>query len=412
MSVSNTVVKQQYVCNGVTTTFAIPFAWLITSQIAVYKVTVATGERELLVLTTDYTYDPDDVTPTSIITNSAFTDEYAVEVIRETSLTQLADYINNGAFPAEVHEAALDKIVMMIQELANTQESAITINPIDIDNDFDQQLPTSEPLGLLRVNADGDGFEFVLLADLLEEELVLTNITNLQNDMTAVQEDVADHESRIVSLESVTATHESRLNTLDSEVDALQDAVDSQDARISNNESDIADHENRISNLELGMASAGGSGSFQFYAPAGGGAVVMDLYDRQVFAFSKDATQRIVGEIKSTIAATSNQKSLTFEWFGTQDNVNWTIYSYLIKAGMAVDSGTYNYTESAESTITGDKQRMTTTLNFSDANGQIGLQDIDDGDTVLIKIVRDIAAGTEYDADAYIMPVLTQISFT
>ena len=55
---------------------------------------------------------------------------------------------------------------------------------------------------------------------------------------------------------------------------------------------------------------------------------------------------------------------------------------------------------------------MTTTLNISDASGQIGAQDIDEGDDVLILISRGVPAGAEYDGEVYIMPALTKISFT
>ena len=239
------------------------------------------------------------------------------------------------------------------------------------------------------------------------------NITTLTNRMTAAEGDITELESDVIAhqadiedLQTIVAEHEV-------EIGNLQTITDDHETRITANEAELVDHEARITNLEAAPSGGGGGGgSFAFYAPAGVGAVVTDLYNRSVFAFSKDGLQRISGELRSSIAATSNQKTITFGWFGTQDNVKWTVNSFLIKAGQAVDSGTFEYTESVEETITGNKELMTTTLNISDASGQIGAQDIDEGDDVLILISRGVPAGAEYDGEVYIMPALTKISFT
>lgn len=51
-----------------------------------------------------------------------------VVLIRNTSLTQETDYVENDPFPAETHEAALDKIQMQIQEVQEDIDRSIKVS--------------------------------------------------------------------------------------------------------------------------------------------------------------------------------------------------------------------------------------------------------------------------------------------
>lgn len=118
MSISNLIVGQSYVCDGVITNFQVTFDYDESNQIKVYVIEIATGIVTLLTHITDYTFIPDDFNPTFVVMNTAPPGTYVLRVQRATSLQQVVEYINNSGFNAEDHEKGMDRIVEMIQELA------------------------------------------------------------------------------------------------------------------------------------------------------------------------------------------------------------------------------------------------------------------------------------------------------
>lgn len=156
MSLSNTTVGTTYACNGVTTSFAIPFQWQRTSEINVYLIDILAGTSTLLALTTNYTFSPNSITPTSIITNLTYSAAYKIRVERATALNQLIDFINNSSFLAEDLEDGLDKLMQTVQEINFKLSTAIRI-PL-ANYGVDQQLPLLVPGQALVVNGAGTGF--------------------------------------------------------------------------------------------------------------------------------------------------------------------------------------------------------------------------------------------------------------
>lgn len=156
MSLSNTNVGTTYACNGVTTSFAIPFAWQNTSEIKVYLILISTGVETLLTLTTNYTYSPSSVAPTSIVTVTAYSNLYKIRVERATPVTQTTDWINNSSFLAEDLEESLDKIVQIIQEI--NAEKDVSLKLARTNYAANPRLPLLVADALLSVNPTGDGF--------------------------------------------------------------------------------------------------------------------------------------------------------------------------------------------------------------------------------------------------------------
>lgn len=131
MSLSNVTVQQTYACNGVTTTFAIPFSLFEAAQIQVYLIDIATNNKILLAINTHYTLSPNSNNPVNVVTLQAYPSTSQIQVIRSTPLTQIIDYINNSSFLAEDHEKGMDRIVMMVQELKQSiaEMSGVSPNP-------------------------------------------------------------------------------------------------------------------------------------------------------------------------------------------------------------------------------------------------------------------------------------------
>lgn len=125
MTLPTTVSRVQYLPNGVTTAFAVPFLFLADSHIIVTE-TSATGVDTLKVLTTDYTLsgvgDPGGGTVTMLVAPVSGT---RLTIERIVPLNQLVDYIPNDAFPAETHESALDFLTMVTQQLQDGLDRAI-----------------------------------------------------------------------------------------------------------------------------------------------------------------------------------------------------------------------------------------------------------------------------------------------
>ena len=117
MTVSSTTTKVSYTGNAITTVFAYSFKIFVEADIKVYV------DNVLKSLTTHYTLSGvgsasgGNVTFTAGNTPASST---KVVFTRDIARTQLTDYVENDAFPAETHEAALDKLTFILQEIDNT----------------------------------------------------------------------------------------------------------------------------------------------------------------------------------------------------------------------------------------------------------------------------------------------------
>lgn len=105
--------KVTYTANGATTEFAVNFPFF---ELEVY----ANG---VVVSTADYTVSGGDGTTGAVTFNVAPASSTAIVIVGATEAKQETDYVDDGPFPAQTHEDALDRLTMLIQELIlfNTQ---------------------------------------------------------------------------------------------------------------------------------------------------------------------------------------------------------------------------------------------------------------------------------------------------
>lgn len=116
MTVSSTQSYVEYRGDGVTTNFAIPYYFLLNSDIAA-MIADASGNLTNLINGTDFTVvGGGDSSGGSLTTYTAFTADKTLLIYRSPPVTQETKYYENGKFPALSHEAALDKLTMLIQE--------------------------------------------------------------------------------------------------------------------------------------------------------------------------------------------------------------------------------------------------------------------------------------------------------
>jgi hypothetical protein len=139
MSLTTTTNKQQYTANGSTTAFSFPYKFNANSHLVVVLTNLTTGVSTTQVIVTDYTVagagNPAGGTVTFV---TAPADALRVTITREVPYTQEVDYQPDDDFPAEVHEAALDKLTMIGQQL-NTE----------FDYALKQPTTDANPMGIL-----------------------------------------------------------------------------------------------------------------------------------------------------------------------------------------------------------------------------------------------------------------------
>jgi hypothetical protein len=114
MTVSTLVNRVDYTATGITSVFAYPFRIFADADLKVYKAGV------LKTLTTHYTVSGAGNVGGGNVTfvGGEVLPSGAIAIIRSIAQTQAVDYVANDFFPAETHEAALDKLTMLIQAAA------------------------------------------------------------------------------------------------------------------------------------------------------------------------------------------------------------------------------------------------------------------------------------------------------
>lgn len=125
MTVSSTKSSETFACNGVTTLFIAPFRVLEATSVQGFLVTIATGDSAPLVNGTDFTVGGVGGENTNITTAVAYSSAYRLHVKRITPRLQETDYRDNDPFPAESHEACLDRLTHIVQEDAETLSRAM-----------------------------------------------------------------------------------------------------------------------------------------------------------------------------------------------------------------------------------------------------------------------------------------------
>lgn len=136
MTISSTVNKNEYDGNGSTSVFPFTFEILEDSDLLVQTVNKNTG---IATTRTDYTVSTNpDRTGSATFTGTLPTSDDLVVLKRQLPQLQSDDLIENGRYSSEVIETALDKLVILIQQMQETvdrslrlQEGSTALNDIN-----------------------------------------------------------------------------------------------------------------------------------------------------------------------------------------------------------------------------------------------------------------------------------------
>ena len=116
MTVSSTNTKNSYSGDGSTTVFTYNFPINSLAELAVISRS-SLGTETTKTLNSDYTIVDNGASGGSVTFSTAPAASETIVLIRDTNLTQTTDYLANDPFPAETHEAALDKLTFQVQEM-------------------------------------------------------------------------------------------------------------------------------------------------------------------------------------------------------------------------------------------------------------------------------------------------------
>jgi hypothetical protein len=124
MTVSSLSVKNSYNGDNSTTSFAFTFPIHSSAELQVI-LRAANGTETVQTLTTHYSIVDNGASGGQVNFVTAPGTGITVVLLRNTNLTQETDYISNDPFPAETHEAALDKLTLQQQELQEEVDRSI-----------------------------------------------------------------------------------------------------------------------------------------------------------------------------------------------------------------------------------------------------------------------------------------------
>lgn len=135
--------SKEYIENGVTLAYAVPFRFRAVTHIKAQRISAA-GVVTELAYGTDYSVTGGETDAGGTLTvNVAGSAGTRLRIRRETPRSQDMDYTTGDNFPAESHEAALDKVILIDQEqdqkIDDTAERALLVP----DGEFAAVLPAA-----------------------------------------------------------------------------------------------------------------------------------------------------------------------------------------------------------------------------------------------------------------------------
>jgi predicted nucleic acid-binding Zn-ribbon protein len=222
MSITNTVVSQDYVANGVQVLFSIPFDYQVEDEVTVYK------DGVLKTVVADYTLTDSSGNPTTV--NEATHVKFGlapaslvvVTVARSTELTQELDFLNSDPSSLELVEEGLDKITQIAQELAS---------------DLANLVSTSDLAAILSDISDLESDVSALqlaVTSLQNADIVLTNaLGDAVSDLADTQADLDTAESEIDNLQTAVGNQSTAILNIGTQISAINLAAAALDLRVS-----------------------------------------------------------------------------------------------------------------------------------------------------------------------------------
>jgi len=128
MTVTTTETRLSYDADGVTKNFPFPYKFFEANDLLVYTFDEATETSTLLVLNVDYTVTGAGLpNGGEVVTTVAPADALTLVIVNDPDIVQEFDYVNADDFPAESHEAALDRLTKICQRLSDRIDRCVSV---------------------------------------------------------------------------------------------------------------------------------------------------------------------------------------------------------------------------------------------------------------------------------------------
>jgi hypothetical protein len=159
VTLSTSIASQTFPGNGLTQLFPCAFRIFDEADVVVTTIDQVAGTSVPMTLNTDYTIaGAGDASGFTLSTTLPVADGKNLLVARVMPYTQPTDFTNQGAFFPTMHEDAMDRLGMQIQQLAGTSGRSLQI-PDGLLPAPSPTLPIPSPLAPLAWNADGTALE-------------------------------------------------------------------------------------------------------------------------------------------------------------------------------------------------------------------------------------------------------------
>ena len=156
MTISTESTRVEYTGDGATLPFAVPFKFLVKTDIVVVLRTILTGVDAVQTLYTHYTVTGAGDASGTVTFVTAPPSTQRVVIYNDPPLTQLVDYIAGGTFPAETHEEALDRLTIQQKRTREITTRAILLPDADTDGSgaYDAKSNRIKSLGTPTATTD------------------------------------------------------------------------------------------------------------------------------------------------------------------------------------------------------------------------------------------------------------------
>lgn len=185
MTIASSIGRIQYNGNGTTQAFTVPFYFLANSHLQVVLTSVASVDT-VQTITTNYTVsgsgNPAGGTVTMVVAPAS---GEKLTIIRSVPLTQSTDLVDNDPLPAEALETALDKGIMIDQQIQEQLDRTIKV-PVGAGSGT---LPAPQANTLIGWNGTATGLQNYSPASQVTES---SNVNFLQAGTGAVARTVQD----------------------------------------------------------------------------------------------------------------------------------------------------------------------------------------------------------------------------
>jgi hypothetical protein len=155
MTISSSTSRVDYVGNGSTTAFAVPFAFFDASELRVVARVIATGVETVQALGTNYTVSGGNGTTGTVTATVAPAATVQWSILRNTRRTQDVDFQPNDPLPAETLERGLDRVVAIVQEIERDQLRSV--RAAETDSTASLTLPTQAERANRNLGFDVNG---------------------------------------------------------------------------------------------------------------------------------------------------------------------------------------------------------------------------------------------------------------